>query len=73
VMPFILRSVKLLGIDSAMCPMAKRRQVWQRVAAEMKPAGLRHATREITLDDLPDAFATLLRGAARGRFVVKLS
>jgi acrylyl-CoA reductase (NADPH) len=73
VMPFILRSVKLLGIDSAMCPMAKRRQVWQRVAAEMKPAGLRQATREITLDDLPDAFATLLRGAARGRFVVKLS
>ena len=70
VLPFILRGVKLLGIDSAMCPMEKRLRVWQRLATDLKPAGLRTVAREITLDALPDAFATLLGGAARGRFVV---
>jgi acrylyl-CoA reductase (NADPH) len=64
--------VKLLGIDSVMCPMALRREVWHRLATDMKPAGLDASSREIGLSDLPDAFATLLKGAARGRFVVKL-
>ena len=73
VLPFILRGVKLLGIDSVMCPMEKRLRVWQRLATDLKPTGLRTVAREITLDDLPDAFATLLRGGARGRFVVKLT
>jgi acrylyl-CoA reductase (NADPH) len=73
VLPFILRGVKLLGIDSVMCPAAKRRQVWQRLAGDLKPAGLRAIAREIGLEDLPDAFATLLRGGARGRFVVNLA
>ena len=73
VLPFILRGVKLLGIDSVMCPMEKRRHVWQRLASDLKRAGLRTIAREITLADLPEAFATLLRGGARGRFVVKLS
>ncbi len=70
VLPFILRGVKLLGIDSVMCSMEKRLRVWQRLASDLKPAGLRTVAREITLDGLPDAFATLLGGAARGRFVV---
>jgi acrylyl-CoA reductase (NADPH) len=71
VVPFILRGVKLLGIDSVMCPMDLRREVWQRLATDMKPASLPASAREIGLSDLPDAFATLLKGAARGRFVVK--
>ena len=70
VLPFILRGVKLLGIDSVMCSMEKRLRVWERLATDLKPAGLRTVAREITLDGLPDAFATLLGGAARGRFVV---
>ena len=37
VMPFILRGVSLIGIDSAMCPMAIRREVWRRLATDMKP------------------------------------
>jgi acrylyl-CoA reductase (NADPH) len=73
VLPFILRGIKLLGIDSVTCPMEKRRHLWQRLASDLKPAGLREVAREIGLADLPDAFATLLRGGARGRFVVKLS
>lgn len=72
VMPFILRAVKLLGIDSVMCPMERRRDVWRRLATDMKPANLKASTHEIGLDDVPDALATLLKGKARGRYVVKL-
>jgi len=72
VMPFILRGVSLIGIDSVMCPMDVRTQVWQRLATDMKPSHLDAMTTEIELAGLPDAFATLLAGAARGRFVVRL-
>src|SRR5262245_34477330 len=73
VLPFILRGVKLLGIDSVMCPMEKRLEVWRRLATDLRPAKLKAAAREITLDELPNAFATLLKGQALGRFVVRLS
>jgi acrylyl-CoA reductase (NADPH) len=73
VMPFILRGVSVLGIDSVMCPMAVRREVWQRLATDMKPADLGAISTTITLDDLPSAFATLLAGRARGRFVVRIT
>jgi NADPH2:quinone reductase len=72
VLPFILRGVKLLGIDSAMCPMPRRLEVWRRLATDMKPPQLRTIATEIGLDGLPDAFDTLLKGQARGRFVVKI-
>ena len=72
VLPFILRGVKLLGIDSAMCPAPARVEAWRRIASDLKPPHLRSIATEITLDGLPDAFATLLKGSARGRFVVRL-
>lgn len=72
VMPFILRGVKLLGIDSAMYPPSQRIDVWRRLATDLRPAGLETIGREIGLQDLPAAFDTLLKGAARGRFVVKI-
>lgn len=72
VLPFILRGVKLLGIDSAMCDASRRRKAWERLATDLKPKHLEEMTREITLDGLNDAFATLLEGRARGRFVVRL-
>ena len=72
VMPFILRGVKLLGIDSVACPMARRLEAWHRLATDLKPRHLQAITRQIGLDDLPKAFATLLEGGARGRFVVTL-
>jgi NADPH2:quinone reductase len=72
VMPFILRGVSLIGIDSVACPMAIRAEVWRRLATDMKPRGLPAITREIPLDGLNDAFATLLAGRARGRFVVNV-
>jgi NADPH2:quinone reductase len=72
VMPFILRGVSLLGVDSAACPMNIRRDVWRRLATDMKPPNLASMVREITMERLPDAFATLLAGGARGRFVVNV-
>jgi acrylyl-CoA reductase (NADPH) len=72
VMPFILRGVSLIGIDSAMCPMPVRADVWQRLATDMKPADLDAIAHDITLDGLAAAFETLMAGKARGRFVVKL-
>jgi len=72
VLPFILRGAKLLGIDSVMCPMAKRMEVWRRLATDLKPHHLQATATAIGLDDLPKAFATLLAGEARGRFVVNV-
>jgi NADPH2:quinone reductase len=71
VIPFILRGVKLLGIDSVMCPMDERLAAWRRLATDMKPAKLGASVRELGLADLAGAFETLKSGAARGRFVVR--
>ena len=73
VVPFILRGVNLLGIDSVMCPMPLRLEVWRRLASDMKPKMLKSIAREIPLADLPDAFRTLASGSARGRFVVNVA
>ena len=73
VLPFILRAVKLIGIDSVMCPAATRLEVWRRLASDLKPNHLSTMTRTVSLEKLPDTFATLLAGEARGRFVVDLS
>jgi acrylyl-CoA reductase (NADPH) len=73
VLPFILRGVKLLGIDSAMCPMGPRHEVWRRLATDMKPAHLRLIAHEVRLSDLAGVFQELLKGSAKGRTVVKLS
>ena len=73
VIPFILRGVSLIGIDSVTCPMNIRRDVWRRLATDMKPPNLPSMIREIPLEGLPEAFATLANGQARGRFVVNLA
>ena len=72
VMPFILRGVKLLGIDSVNCPMPQRLEVWHRLGSDMKPPSLSSIAREIPFDGLSDAFSALLKGNGRGRTVVKL-
>ncbi|MBM7553657.1 NADPH:quinone oxidoreductase family protein [Thalassobacillus pellis] len=73
VFPFILRGISLLGVDSVNCPMTIRRQIWNRLASDLKPKNaLDKMKHEITLDELPDAFNTLLEGQARGRTIVKI-
>jgi acrylyl-CoA reductase (NADPH) len=73
VAPFILRGVSLLGIDSGSTPMPLRREIWSRLALDMRPAHLKEMTRTIPFDELPQAFDGLLKGAARGRIVVDLA
>ena len=72
VMPFILRGVSLIGVDSVACPMELRRETWRRLATDMKPPALATIATVIPLAGLDQAFATLLAGRARGRFVVGL-
>jgi putative YhdH/YhfP family quinone oxidoreductase len=73
VMPFILRGVSLLGIDSGYAPMPIRREVWRRLATDMRPADLSHVARTIPFRDLPGAFDDFIAGRVRGRLVVDLS
>jgi putative YhdH/YhfP family quinone oxidoreductase len=73
VMPFIIRGVSLLGIASAGTARGIREAVWQHLASDWKPAHLdRICTREATLEQLPDVFATMLSGGSLGRTLVKL-
>ncbi len=72
VFPFILRGVNLLGIDSVFCPMELRRELWQHMATDLKPSQLTSMIHEVTLDELPQVTASLLKGSVRGRTVVSL-
>jgi putative YhdH/YhfP family quinone oxidoreductase len=73
VAPFILRGVCLLGIDSGTTPMPVRKEVWRRLAGDMRPAHLKEMTRTIAFDALPGAFEGFLKGAAKGRIVVDMA
>ena len=73
VAPFILRGVSLLGIDSGTTPMPLRREVWRRLAGDLRPAHLKDMTRTIPFDALPQAFDAFLKGAAKGRVVVDMA
>jgi NADPH2:quinone reductase len=72
VLPFILRGVRLIGVDSAQTPMPLRQQVWQRLASDLKPAHLDSIAVRIDLDDLPRTFDAVLKAQHRGRAVVQL-
>lgn len=73
VLPFILRGVRLIGVDSAATPMPLRRRVWNRLASDLKPRHLADIATTLELDDLAACFQNLLKGAARGRAVVRIS
>jgi acrylyl-CoA reductase (NADPH) len=73
VMPFILRGVALLGIDSVSCPMETRRTVWTELGAGSRPADLDALVgQELTLDSVQGGLDTILAGGARGRVLVRL-
>jgi len=72
VMPFILRSVALLGVDSVMAPSALRRQAWARLATDLEPALLETMVSEIPLEEAIGAAARLMAGEVRGRIVVRI-
>ena len=73
VLPFILRGVNLLGINSSATPRAERLEVWQRIATDLAPRHLeRIAHRTIPFAELPGAFRAYIDGKVTGRTVVKI-
>jgi putative YhdH/YhfP family quinone oxidoreductase len=70
VYPFILRGVTLVGIDSASCPMVRRKSIWEKLASDWKLNMLDELTSCISLDELESAIDAMLAGQARGRMVV---
>lgn len=74
VMPFIIRGVSLLGINSANCPTPIRKQLWQRLAGQWRPPLLEDICRQdVTPADLPAVFDTMLDGGSLGRTVVRIA
>jgi acrylyl-CoA reductase (NADPH) len=73
VMPFILRGVALLGVDSVQAPIARRKQAWARLAAELDPAKLASMTSHVALDQVPATARDLIDGKVRGRVVVDIA
>jgi len=72
VMPFILRGVSLLGVDSVNTPMAVRKRVWERLASDLKPRHLQAMVTTVTLDGMAPVFDRILKAQFRGRTVVKI-
>jgi acrylyl-CoA reductase (NADPH) len=70
-MPFILRGVSLVGIDSAECPMATRRKLWQNMATDWKPTCLSRLASEVGFSDLGIKVEEILSGNIAGRVLVK--
>ena len=73
VLPFILRGVRLIGVNSASTPMDLRTRIWARLASDLKPRHLSDIAFTITLEQLPEQFDRLLKGVGRGRAVVKIT
>lgn len=73
VMPFIIRGITLLGINSAACPIGLRKELWQRLATDWKPRRLDAiAAPAVTLETLPQGFSNLLEIRNRGRIAVRV-
>jgi acrylyl-CoA reductase (NADPH) len=72
VMPFILRNVALVGVDSVMAPLARRQQAWDRLARDLDPAKLEAMIEEVSLDQAQAKAQALMDGQVRGRVVVRI-
>lgn len=73
VLPFILRGVNLLGIDSVECPLAVRTLAWRRLAADLPDGAFAAMTRTVTLADLPAVGRDILAGKVQGRLIVDVN
>ena len=72
VAPFILRGVRLIGIDSVQCPMPQRLSAWSRLARDLDRGLLASMTQTIAFDRVFDVGAAILKGEVRGRVVVEI-
>ena len=73
VIPFLLRGVSLLGIDSVMCPRDERIEAWQRLVRDLPLDRLERMTRTLPLSDLPELAPQILKGEVRGRIVIDVA
>lgn len=73
VLPFILRGVSLLGIDSVMCPTPRRVEAWKRLATDLPAAQLEEITTVEPMTRLPELAEDILAGRTRGRVVIDTS
>jgi acrylyl-CoA reductase (NADPH) len=73
VMPFILRNVSLLGVDSVMCPKTQRINAWQRLADDLPTESLEAITREGKLENVCALAAEMMSGRSEGRAVINLA
>jgi len=73
VLPFILRGVNLLGVDSVDLPLQTKKNLWNKLANEWKLGDLESLCNEIGFDELDSSLAKVLRGEATGRFVLNLN
>lgn len=72
IFPFILRGVALLGMDSVNVPIGRRRELWDRIATDLRPRDLGRHCNEVTLDTLESALDGIVAGSARGRWIVRI-
>jgi len=73
VMPFILRGVSLLGINSVICSPSVRQQGWERLGSDLRPRHLdKIVTQTVAFDDLPGVFDDFVEGRNTGRTVVTI-
>ncbi|MGW0173896.1 oxidoreductase [Rhodococcus sp. NPDC003322] len=73
VMPFILRGVDLLGIDSVQLPIDRRRALWERIATDLRPRHLDALTREVPVRDVAAVLDVIRAGGRSGRTVVRVA
>lgn len=73
VLPFILRGVNLLGVDSVQLPLARKAALWQKLATQWKLPALESLCTEIGFGELGDALGVVLKGGATGRYLLNLA
>ena len=73
VMPFILRGVRLIGIDSAATAMPLRREIWQRLSTELYPRLLAQVVHGVPFEQLPEICSQMVHGKSRGRTVIQFA
>jgi len=73
VMPFILRNVSLRGVDSVSCPVARRKQAWNRLVRDLPADAIGEIGQTIGLQELPEMAAKIVAGQVRGRVMVDVN
>ena len=70
VMPFILRNVKLCGVDSVVCPIPRREEAWRRMAELLPESAYADIGQVASLEEVPDAAARIMKGQVQGRVLI---